>query len=115
MKILILIAAVFLFVKCAGKFGFRKTLQWAAVLIISVFPLSLAGALVARPLEFLWSTGERMAVAGAALAVFVAAIKRFGWGGALSYGFQIAGFVSAVVLIGFSILLIVLVIGHGGF
>lgn len=115
-RTLLAVAALVLFVKCAGRFGFRKTLQWAALLIISLFPLSLAGGFIARPLQFLWNAagaGERFAVVGAAVAGAVVTVKRFGVGTALAYLLQIAMFVAFLVLVGAGLVLVMIGSSHG--
>jgi hypothetical protein len=118
MKFILLIVAAIVFVKCAGKFGLRTALQWACLLVVALFPLSLFGGLMLRPAKFLWSTASietRVAIVGVPLVVFIATVKRNGVGTALAYVLQVAVFLAAVCLIGFGLVLMVMVIGRGGF
>lgn len=113
-----MIVAAVVFVKCSKQYGIKSAVQWAALLVLSLFPFSLAGSLMARPVKFLWMTAKpefRFGIVAAGLIGFTAAVKSIGLAETLRYAFAYAGFIAAVFLIGFGFLLILMVIGHGGF
>lgn len=73
---------------------------------------------MARPIKFLWETAKpemRFGIVVVGLVGLTASVKSMGLAETLRNGFAFAGFIAAVFLIGFGILLIVMVIGHGGF
>jgi hypothetical protein len=108
-----MVAAV-VFVKCSQKYGIKSAVQWVALLVVALLPLSLAAGLMRRPVEFLWSTAtaeKRLVMIGIPLVAFICAIKQHGIGTALAYALQIAVFVSILCLCGFGVLLVVVASG----
>ncbi|MGC2662042.1 MAG: hypothetical protein WA324_29115 [Bryobacteraceae bacterium] len=116
-KLVLLIVAAIVLVKCSKRYGIKDTVQWAALLVLSLFPLSLAGGLLARPVKFLWTTASaqtRIVMIGVPLVAFIATIKQKGIGTALAYALQIAVFVAFLCMCGFGLLALVVGSGNGG-
>jgi hypothetical protein len=89
-KFFLLIIAFFVFLKCSQKFGFRNTATWASLLVISVFPFTLAAGFVSKPAHFLWGLlplkARIVAVSTFVIGAFIA-VKEKGLGEVLGWAF----------------------------
>jgi hypothetical protein len=101
--ILVLVAALIVFVVCARKFGFRSALIWSALLVLSVFPLTLAAGFVSRPAHFLWallSLKARIVTVVVVVVVAFGTVKEKGLGETLRWAFALA-IMGSVIVFGF--------------
>jgi hypothetical protein len=92
-KFFLLIIAFFVFLKCSRKFGFRNSLIWAALLVVSLYPFTLAAGFLSRPAHFLWgllSLKARIAAVSMLAVVVFAAVKEKGLGETLALAFGLA-------------------------
>lgn len=115
LPILLAVAALLLFVKCSRKFGVRKTLGFAALIVIMIFPLTVSAGLALPFFRSLWhslSTGVRIVAVLTAVIGGYVAVKEKGAGNVLGWTFSLLVAACFVILAGF-VFVLMFAAAHG--
>jgi hypothetical protein len=115
LHILLAVAALLLFVKCSRKFGFRKTLGFAALIVTMIFPFTISAGLALPFFRSLWhssSTGARIVAVLTAIIGGYVAVKKRGAGNVLGWTFSFLVGACFVILAGF-VFVLLLAVAHG--
>jgi hypothetical protein len=104
LRILVAVAALLLFVKCSRKFGMQKTLGFASLVAIMIFPFTLTAGLALPFLRSLWHSlpmGTRIVAVLAVVIGGYGMVKKHGGGNVLGWAFSLLAAACFIILAGF--------------
>jgi hypothetical protein len=92
LRLIVAVAALLVLVKCSRKFGPRKTLGFASLIVIMIFPFTLASGMALPFLRSLWhslSTGTRFVAVLAVVIGGYGMVKKHGAGNVMGWAFSL--------------------------
>jgi len=115
LRILVVVAALVVFIACARKFGPRKTLGFASLIVIMIFPFTLTAGLALPFLHSMWnsfSTGTRIMAVLAVVVGGYGMVKKHGGSNVLGWTFSLLAGACFVILAGLVFVLMIVAAGE---